>query len=126
MTTPLKPKGLSQMAKAPAPDPAIGFLQLLQTHRRGEISTEADAALTDILTALREFGGAGKLTLTLKLKLNKTGQIELAPDLKTEKPRRAMSTGLFFADQDGRLLRRDPDQPDWVDEVAARRGEPEH
>jgi hypothetical protein len=121
MTAAPKPKGLHLMAKAPAPEPSITFLQLLQTHRRGEIPAEADAALTDILTALREFGGAGKLTLTLKLKLNKTGQIELAPDLKVEKPRRAMSTGLFYADDDGRLMRRDPNQGDWVDEVANRR-----
>lgn len=109
------------MAKTPAPEQSISFLQLLQSHRRGEIPNEADAALTDILTALREHGGKGKLTLTLTLKLNKTGQIELAPDLKSEKPRRAMSTGLFFADDDGRLLRRDPNQGDWVDEITPRR-----
>lgn len=117
--TPL-PKG-KQMARTPAADQPITFLQLLQSHRRGEIPAEADAALTDILTALREHGGKGKLTLTLNLKLNKTGQIELAPDLKSEKPRRAMSTGLFFADDDGRLLRRDPNQGDWVDDIATRR-----
>lgn len=112
------------MAKAAAPaDPAISFLQLLQSHRRGEIPAEADAALTDILTALREHGGKGKLTLTLNLKLNKTGQIELVPDIKAEKPRRAMATGMFFTDDDGRLMRRDPNQADWVDEVAARRSE---
>ncbi len=108
------------MAK-PASEPPITFLQLLQSHRRGEIPNEADAALTDILAALREHGGKGKLTLTLNLKLNKTGQIELAPDLKAEKPRRAMSTGLFFTDDDGNLMRRDPNQGDWVDEIASRR-----
>ncbi len=110
------------MAKTtPAAEQSISFLQLLQSHRRGEIPAEADAALTDILTALREHGGKGKLTMTLNLKLNKTGQIELAPDLKVEKPRRAMSTGLFFTDDDGKLMRRDPNQGDWVDEMAARR-----
>lgn len=120
MTATLKPKGFA-MAKAPAPEASITFLQLLQSHRRGEIPAEADAALTDILTALREHGGKGKLTLTLNMKLNKTGQIELAPDLKVEKPRRAMSTGLFFTDDDGKLMRRDPNQGDWVDEVNSRR-----
>ena len=110
------------MAKAaPATEPAITFLQLLQSHRRGEIPTEADAALTDILTALREHGGKGKLTLALGFELNKTGQIVLKPDMKIEKPRRNMSTGLFFTDDDGRLMRRDPNQGDWVDEMAARR-----
>lgn len=109
------------MARTPAPEQPITFLQLLQSHRRGEIPGEADAALTDILTAMREHGGKGKLTLTLNLKLNKTGQVELAPDLKVEKPRRAMSTGLFFTDDDGNLMRRDPNQGDWVDEINQRR-----
>jgi len=109
------------MARTPAPDQPITFLQLLQSHRRGEIPAEADAALTDILTAMREHGGKGKLTLTLNLKLNKTGQVELAPDLKVEKPRRAMSTGLFFTDDDGNLMRRDPNQGDWVDDLSQRR-----
>lgn len=105
------------MAKTPPAEQAVSFLQLLQSHRRGEIPVEADAALTDILTALRLHGGKGKLTLTLNLKLNKTGQVELAPDLKAEKPRRAMSTGLFFTDDDGKLMRRDPNQADWVDDA---------
>lgn len=109
------------MAKPKVADAPITFLQLLQTHRRGEIPGEADAALTDVLAALREHGGKGKLTLTLNMKLNKTGQIELQPDLKMEKPRRAMSTGLFFTNDDGHLMRRDPNQGDWVDDIAARR-----
>lgn len=109
------------MARTPAPEQPITFLQLLQSHRRGEIPTEADQALTDILAALREHGGKGKLTLTLNMKLNKSGQIELTPDLKSEKPRRAMSQGLYFADDDGNLSRRDPNQGDWVDDIAARR-----
>ena len=32
-----------------------------------------------------------------------------------------MSTGLFFTDDDGNLMRRDPNQGDWVDDIAARR-----
>ena len=118
--TPIR-KGPAMSKITKAADAPITFLQLLQSHRRGEIPAEADAALTDILTALREHGGKGKLTLTLNMKLNKTGQIDLAPDLKVEKPRRAMSTGLFFTDDDGNLMRRDPNQGDWVDDIAARR-----
>ena len=107
-------------SKKPAEQP-ISFLNLMQTHRRGEIPSEADAAMTAILTALREHGGKGKLTLTLNFKLGKSGQVEITPDLKSEKPRRAMSTGLFFATDDGELSRRDPAQPDWVDDIADRR-----
>lgn len=119
MTTPLR-KG-TPMAKPAKEEPGISFLNFVQSHRRGEIPTEGDAALTDILSAIREHGGKGKLTLTLNIKMNKSGQIEITPDLKSEKPRRAMSAGLYFATDEGALTRRDPNQGDWVDEVNARR-----
>lgn len=110
---------MAKMSKA-AEQP-ITFIGFIQSHRRGEIPTEGDAAMTDILNAIREHGGKGKLTLTMNFKLNKSGQIEIQPDLKVEKPRRAMSTGLYFADDDGNLSRRDPKQDDWVETLADRR-----
>ena len=118
--TPIR-KGIP-MAKTTKPSTQpITFLGFLQTNRKGEIPAEADAAMTDILAALREHGGKGKLTITLNFSFTKSGQIEIKPDLKSEKPRRAMSTGIYFADDDGNLTRSDPNQPDWVDDIAARR-----
>jgi hypothetical protein len=114
-----KGQPMAKTAK-PAVQP-ITFLGFLQTNRRGEIPTEADAAMAAILAALREHGGKGKLTLTMNFSLTKSGQIEIKPDLKSEKPRRAMSSGLYFADEDGNLTRTDPNQGDWVDEIATRR-----
>jgi hypothetical protein len=109
------------VSKSDKPEPPVTFVGLMQSHRRGEILTEGDAAMTDILNAIREFGGKGKLTLTLNIKMNKSGQIEITPDLKSEKPRKAMSTGLYFATEDGALSRRDPNQGDWVDDITPRR-----
>lgn len=110
------------MARAAKPaDMPITFIGYLQTNRRGEIPAEADTAMTDILAALRAHGGKGKLTLALTFKLGKSGQIEILPDLKVEKPRRALSTGLYFADDEGTLTRRDPNQGDWVDDDLATR-----
>lgn len=112
----------SAMAKTVKPTTQpITFIGFLQSNRRGEIPAEADAAMTDILTALREHGGKAKLTLTLNYSFTKAGQIEIKPDLKIEKPRRAMSSGLYFADDDGNLTRTDPNQGDWVDDISARR-----
>lgn len=110
------------MAKTTKPAPqAITFIGFLQSNRRGEIPAEADAAMTDILTALREHGGKAKMTLALNFSFTKAGQIEIKPDLKVEKPRRAMSSGLYFADDDGNLTRTDPNQGDWVDDISFRR-----
>lgn len=103
----------------------LNMLGVLQTHRRGEILAEADAALTDVVDAIRQHGGKGKLTLTLNFKLEKGDQISLTPDLKVEKPRRAMSTGIFFATGDGRLTRTDPNQGDLLaDDLVSRRDPP--
>jgi len=100
----------------------LNMLTLLQTHRRGEILKEADAALTDVIDAIRQHGGKGKLTLTLNFKLEKGDQISLTPDLKVEKPRRAMSAGIFFATDEGQLTRTDPNQGDLLaDDLASRR-----
>lgn len=111
------------MAKTKAAPQAITFIGFLQSNRRGEIPNEADAAMTDILTALREHGGKAKMILSLNFSFTKSGQIEIKPDLKVEKPRRAMSSGLYFSDDDGNLTRTDPNQGDWVDDIASRRSD---
>ena len=61
------------------------------------------------------------MTLLLPFKTNKAGQIECQPLIKIKKPRRAMGTGIFYASDDGRLTRRDPNQPDLLDELEMRR-----
>lgn len=119
--TALKPKGFPMAKTTKAPPQAITFIGFLQSNRRGEIPAEADAAMTDILTALREHGGKAKMTLALNFSFTKSGQIEIKPDLKVEKPRRAMSSGLYFSDDDGNLTRTDPNQGDWVDDISTRR-----
>lgn len=102
-------------------EPPMNFIALLQSMRRGEILAEGDSHLTKVVEAIREHGGKGSITLSLALKMNKAGQIEITPDLKSQAPRRALSTGIFFADDDGNLTRRDPNQADWVDDINARR-----
>ncbi len=106
--------------KTQAPE-TLNMLTLLQRHRRGEILAEADVALQDVIAAITEHGGKGKVTLTLNLKMEKGQQISLTPDLRFEKPRRPMATGIYFATDDNQLTRNDPQQ-DWVaDDVARRR-----
>lgn len=99
----------------------LGFLQLLQTFRRGSLVSVAEERLAELLTAVRETGGAGDLTIKLPVKVNKGGQIEIDPVVTIRKPRRALGTGIYFVTEDGRLSRRDPDQVDWVDDLSARR-----
>jgi len=74
------------------------------------------------MTAIRETGGAGSLTLKISFKTNKAGQLEASPDITTKKPSRPLGMGVYFVSDDARLTRRDPNQMDIEDEIERRRG----
>lgn len=103
------------------PDHTINFLEFLRTFRRGQLLSEGDAELEKVITAMHDTGGDGSLTITLPFKLNKAGQIECTPTIKAKIPQRPMGTGIYWADDEGRLSRRDPNQMDIEDEIDRRR-----
>lgn len=104
----------------PAPN-NLTFLELLQSHRRGEILARADELLEELVEAVAETGEKGELTIKLPFKVNKAGQIEITPEIAIKKPRPSMATGIYFASDDNRLTRRDPRQMDIEDEIENRR-----
>ena len=99
----------------------LNFLELIQSFRRGELLTEGDAKLGELVDAIRRTGSGGDLSMTLKIKVNKAGQLEIVPEMKIKKPSRALGTGIYFATDEGRLTRRDPHQMDIEDEIERRR-----
>lgn len=99
----------------------VNFLELLQSFRRGELLQDGDLKLNELMTAIHATGAGGDMTLKLKFKVNKAGQIELVPDLTIRKPSRPLGTGIYFATEEGRLSRRDPNQMDIEDEIERRR-----
>ncbi|OWU83828.1 hypothetical protein ATO6_15475 [Oceanicola sp. 22II-s10i] len=99
----------------------LNFLEFLQSFRRGELLRQADAHLTKVVTAMRETGQDGEITIKLPLKFNKAMQIEITPKISSKAPDPAMGTGIYFADDDGNLTRRDPNQLDIEDEIERRR-----
>lgn len=99
----------------------LNFLEFIQSFRRGELLETGDQKLNELIEAIRETGGNGSLTMKITLKTNKAGQIEAVPDIAIKKPQRSMGTGIYFATDDGRLTRRDPNQMDFEDELAPRR-----
>jgi len=96
----------------------MNFLEFLQTFRRGTLLAHADAQLEELLLAIHETGGNGKLTLDIPFKVNKAGQIECQPVVKVTKPKPALGTGVFYTTDTGRLTRRDPMQYDIEDHIA--------
>lgn len=99
----------------------LNFLELIQGFRRGELLTEGDQKLQELIEAIGTTGGSGDLTLKLKFSTNKAGQLECNPALTIKKPTRALGTGIYFATDEGRLTRRDPNQMDIEDEIERRR-----
>ncbi|EEX09606.1 conserved hypothetical protein [Ruegeria lacuscaerulensis ITI-1157] len=77
--------------------------------------------MTRVIEAMAETGGDGEITIKLPFKLNKAGQIECTPKITAKVPQRPMGTGIFFANDEGRLSRRDPNQFDIEDEIERRR-----
>jgi len=99
----------------------LNMLGLLQAHRRGELVREADDLLAEMISAIKENGGKGDLTLKLSVKMNEAEQLEITPTLKMNKPRKALSVGIFYVSDEGKLSRRDPRQDDMFDELEDRR-----
>lgn len=105
----------------PRLDHHLNFLELIQSFRRGELLRIGDSELSKVMQAMTDTGGDGSITITIPLKFNKAGQIEVTPKITSKVPQRAMGTGIYFADDEGRLSRRDPNQMDIEDEIERRR-----
>jgi hypothetical protein len=103
------------------PNDTVNFLELIQTFRRGQLLRRADDELEKVISAMYETGGSGEVTIKLPFKLNKGGQIECTPNISSKVPKHPMGTGIYFADDDGQLSRRDPNQLDIEDEIERRR-----
>lgn len=102
-------------------DHSINFLEFMQSFRRGELLRQGDQELSKVIEAMKDTGGDGEITIKLPFKLNKAGQIECTPKMTAKVPQRPMGTGIYFADDEGRLTRRDPNQFDIEDEIERRR-----
>jgi hypothetical protein len=99
----------------------MSFLTFLQSFRRGTLLAYADAQLEELMEAIHETGGNGKLTLEFPFKVNKAGQIECQPQVKLTKPKTALGTGVYYTTPSGRLTRKDPLQYDIEDHIAKAR-----
>jgi hypothetical protein len=118
-----RPTQISERIHRMAPRHELNFLEFLQRFRRGDLLSAADDTLRELVEALALHQGTGSLTLKFGFKVNKAGQLEINPDVTVKKPARALGTGIYFASDDNRLTRRDPNQMDIEDEIALRSGD---
>ncbi len=86
------------------------FNDTISALRYGTLATELTSQLKELVGACAATGRSGTLSLSIKLKPGKGGQIEVHDELKVTLPKPEKGTTLLFATPDNALQREDPRQ----------------
>jgi hypothetical protein len=88
------------------------FADVLREIRAGQVADQAATDMQHLVAAVREHGKKGTLTLTITVEPMKGNEDALAVsgDVALKAPKAAPKAAIFFADDDGNLLRDDPRQ----------------
>lgn len=86
----------------------------LQEQRGGSLHGELSEALAEVTRLVGEREKQGKITLTVTIKPNEgvSGAVLVEDKLAVKPPELTVRPSLFFADADGNLSRRNPNQPE--------------
>jgi hypothetical protein len=76
----------------------------------GSLNRELVDRLQETVKSVRETGRKGTVTLRLRISHGGMKQIEVEPEVKSSKPKVTAPTSVLFADDEGRLYDRDPEQ----------------
>jgi hypothetical protein len=90
------------------------IISLLTNLRRGLAASEMSSALEELVTACRDTGQAGSMTIRIKIKPWKGDHLamEIKDDWKITPPQPEAGSSLLYATANGGLSARDPRQPD--------------
>lgn len=86
------------------------FVDVLQDLRYGTLHDELTEKMQEIVNACINTGKAGSLTLQIKLKPGKSGELELTDTIKSTVPELEKGSSIMWATQEGNLQRQDPRQ----------------
>ena len=90
--------------------PKRTFVDTVEALRYGSLADELTDKLRELTLKCDDTKRAGSLTLTIKLKPGKGGQMEIVDDFKVVMPKEEKGTTLMFATPEGNLTRDDPRQ----------------
>ncbi len=85
------------------------FDALLRNQRKGLLAGDLSEALQKLTLACASVGKAGKLTLSITITPSGDA-MTVADDIKVKLPEANKSQSIFYATEDGRLVRDNPDQ----------------
>ncbi len=93
-------------------DPKNAFVDALKELQSGATMLELADALTQLISQVRMVGKEGSITLTIKVKPKANSpQLAITDDIKVVPPKFDRDITIMYADDKGRLSRRDPRQP---------------
>jgi hypothetical protein len=102
---------MANTLNAELPQVDSAFLNVLQHHRGGAVLTDLADAMREVTEAVQLSGKAGGVTLRILVQpAGARGAIIIADDIKTTLPKLDKVTSIFFADDNGNLVRNDPNQ----------------
>ena len=92
------------------------LLSVLLEMRSGQVATDCNEKFNEVLAAVLETGGKGKLTIELHVAPSKMGlggavlEVETFHECKLKKPELGIGKSVFFVTKEGKLTRDDPAQ----------------
>jgi hypothetical protein len=105
---------MSKKAKIDEAAPAVPenlFLTTLTQLEGGDLGRDCSEGLAKLVRAVTNHRKKGTFVLKLVLKpRGANGQVEVEGDVKVTKPTPERGSSMFFSDEHGRLLRRNPNQ----------------
>lgn len=87
-----------------------GFADVLRELSAGTTYDELGGKLNEVVEAVMKTRKVGELSLKLKVRINGEVGVAIEDEIKAKIPEPSRGTTMFFADEEGNLLRRDPRQ----------------
>jgi len=91
------------------------FVEFLTNFRGGALEQHCSEQFAEMIREVLEKGTSGKLTLEITAKQEKGGQTRISPRVTAKLPATEIKDGYYFADNEGGLHSRDPNQSDLED-----------
>lgn len=96
------------------------FEAVLRNQRRGALLQELSEELQRLTASVREHGKGGSVTLVIKVSPanGDASAMSVIDEVRVKVPQAKRPNSLFYATDDGRLVREDPNQKEMVLKVA--------
>ena len=104
-----------QAAPRPPQVKSLSVVELIATHRRGDLARALDAAVEQVAGKVRDgenYAPKGKVTLNLTIERDQRGALLIRPAVKLGEPDKLIGEGFYFTTEGGTLTRQDPIQTD--------------